>query len=246
MPELKRSGRRLIVENDSIGSLFPAPAQAKRRTFSVKANVCGANVMPELKRLGRRRIRENDSMLSRAPSRSKAAILAEFRVPLEEDLEERSVVDSASRRMLQSTLQERLHDSRSSSREIPGSRLNLNLEPVPANEYRITGYGDDYVVVGSRRFDKSVIVMNDRLKEWDAPGFDSLLPRDFELLRELSVEIVLLGTGRVIRFPAPKLVMPLHEAGIGLEVMDTRAACRTYNLLTGEGRRAAAALLIGS
>jgi len=54
---------------------------------------------------------------------------------------------------------------------------------------------------------------------------------------------VLLGTGRRLRFPAAELSAPLVQAGIGLEVMDLRAACRTYNVLVAENRRVAAALL---
>lgn len=56
--------------------------------------------------------------------------------------------------------------------------------------------------------------------------------------------MVLLGTGARLRFPHPRLSAPLARAGIGLEVMDLQAACRTYNILAAEGRRVAAALLM--
>jgi uncharacterized protein len=124
--------------------------------------------------------------------------------------------------------------------------LKLDLDPLHAGEYRITGYGENYVVVNERRFDSSVIVMGERIiEDWDAANFDALVPRHFERLRELAPEIVLLGTGNTLRFPAPALSQPLMIARIGMEVMDTRAACRTYNILSAEGRRVAAALLIG-
>jgi len=55
---------------------------------------------------------------------------------------------------------------------------------------------------------------------------------------------VLLGTGKMLRFPHPRLSSPLTQARIGFEVMDTFAAARTYNILMGEGRRVAAALLL--
>ena len=61
---------------------------------------------------------------------------------------------------------------------------------------------------------------------------------------ELAPEIVLLGTGAQFRFPEPALLAPLYKAGIGVEVMDTPAACRTYNILLGEGRNVVAALLV--
>ena len=62
-------------------------------------------------------------------------------------------------------------------------------------------------------------------------------------LAGLDREIVLLGTGNVLRFPRPELMRPLAQAGLGIEVMDRKAACRTYNILASEGRRVAAALL---
>ena len=60
----------------------------------------------------------------------------------------------------------------------------------------------------------------------------------------LEPEIVLLGTGDRQHFPHPRLLAPLTERRIGVEVMDTRAACRTFNILVAEGRRVAAALVI--
>jgi hypothetical protein len=73
-------------------------------------------------------------------------------------------------------------------------------------------------------------------------GFDSLRPEDFDALLDLRREIVLLGTGRRQRFPHPRLTMALARAGVGVEVMDTAAACRTYNILMSEGRRVLAAI----
>ena len=59
----------------------------------------------------------------------------------------------------------------------------------------------------------------------------------------LDPEVIILGTGLTIRFPGPALVSALAERGIGIEVMDTAAACRTYNVLVHEDRAVAAALL---
>jgi uncharacterized protein len=59
-----------------------------------------------------------------------------------------------------------------------------------------------------------------------------------------SPEIVLLGTGSAQRFLRPAVTAPLHDANVGLEVMDTRAACRTYNILVAEGRVVTAALIV--
>ena len=66
----------------------------------------------------------------------------------------------------------------------------------------------------------------------------------FTPLAELRPELVLFGSGAALRFPRPAWVRRLIEAGIGVETMDTGAACRTYNILAGEGRRVVAALLV--
>ena len=107
----------------------------------------------------------------------------------------------------------------------------------------ITGYGEGYVLVNGERRETSVVVLPDRVENWPAASFAALSAEDFAFLRELKAEIVLLGTGRRQRFPHPRLTAALAQAGIGLEVMDVQAACRTYNILVAEERKVAAALL---
>lgn len=112
---------------------------------------------------------------------------------------------------------------------------NLNL---------FTAYGEGYVSVNGRRIEKSVIVLPERVVEdWGATSFDALAAAHMVTLAGLDREIVLLGTGRLLRFPRPEVLRPLVQAGIGVEVMDIHAACRTYNILASEERRVAAALL---
>ncbi|TAK66159.1 MAG: hypothetical protein EPO19_15135 [Betaproteobacteria bacterium] len=107
-----------------------------------------------------------------------------------------------------------------------------------------TGYGEGYVMVNQRRHERNLVVLRDRLvTDWPATSFDEIDAGDFALLAELRPEIVLLGTGERLRFPRPELTRALIEARIGLEVMDIRAACRTYNILAAEERKVAAALL---
>ncbi len=113
----------------------------------------------------------------------------------------------------------------------------------PRGVNTITGYGEGYVMVNGERRDSSVVVLPDRVEQWTVEGFDQLSAEDFTYLKNLSVEIVLLGTGARQRFPHPRLTAALAQAGIGLEVMDTQAACRTYNILVAEERKVAAALL---
>jgi len=108
----------------------------------------------------------------------------------------------------------------------------------------ITAYGDGYVSVNAVRHNDNLVVLPDRLiLDWTRATFDTLCVADFEVLASLDAEIVLLGTGNQLRFPRPELLRPLVQVQKGLEVMDVRAACRTYNVLISEGRKVAAGLI---
>lgn len=107
-----------------------------------------------------------------------------------------------------------------------------------------TAYGDGYVAINHQRHETNVIVLPESLyTDWTSARVDSLGEVDMAKLLALGSEIVLLGTGRRLRFPPGALLRPFAPAGIGLEVMDLQAACRTYNILAAEGRKVAAALL---
>jgi len=116
---------------------------------------------------------------------------------------------------------------------------------TPSGANTITAYGDDYVKVNGERRDSSVVVTATDVRPWSAASFDALTPEHFQELSDLGVEIVVLGTGPRQRFPNPRITAPLAAARVGLEVMDTKAACRTYNILVAEERRVALALLFG-
>ncbi|MDN5836382.1 MAG: Mth938-like domain-containing protein [Nitrosospira sp.] len=114
-----------------------------------------------------------------------------------------------------------------------------------SEQYMFTGYGPGYVVVNKTRHEQSLIVLPDRIIEnWEATTFEQLTAEHFDFLLSLQPEMVLFGTGATLRFPHPSLTKTLITSKIGVEVMDTNAVCRTYNILTAEGRRVAAALLI--
>ena len=123
--------------------------------------------------------------------------------------------------------------------------MKLHLESAP-DLNTFTGYGEGCVKVNDRRIEKSVVVTPGRvLADWPAADFESLRAEHLAALTDLGCEIVLLGTGSQLRFPRPETLRPLIDAGIGVEVMDVRAACRTYNILMAEERKVAAALLLG-
>ena len=107
----------------------------------------------------------------------------------------------------------------------------------------ITAYGDDYVKVNGEQRKESLIVTAEGVQPWSPRSFDTLSADDFQRLGELGVEIVVLGTGPRQRFPNPRITAPLAQARVGLEVMDTKAACRTYNILVAEARKVALALV---
>lgn len=109
----------------------------------------------------------------------------------------------------------------------------------------VTGSGPGWVRVGPEEHRESLVIAPDTIvKPWTSGGFDSLTEDDFGRVKALDPEIVLLGTGARQRFPHPRLYRVLTDAGIGVEVMDSAAAARTYNIIAAEGRRVAAALLL--
>ena len=114
---------------------------------------------------------------------------------------------------------------------------------TPGAANTITAYGDDYVKVNGARHDASLIVTPSEVKNWSAADFEHLQEQDFAALADLGADIVLLGTGARQRFPHPSLTAPLGAARVGLEVMDLKAACRTYNILVAEERKVALALV---
>ncbi len=123
--------------------------------------------------------------------------------------------------------------------------MKLHLSGA-AGQNTFTGYGEDHVMINARRYEHSLIVLPDRLlTDWAATSFETLAAAHLLPLLELNPEVVLLGTGNLLRFPRPDILRPLIDARVGVEVMDVRAACRTYNILVSEDRKVAAALLLG-
>ena len=108
-----------------------------------------------------------------------------------------------------------------------------------------SSHGPGYVSVNGTRYEGSVLVCGrDIVTDWAPNGFDGLDAAQFERLGNMGAEIVLFGSGDRQRFPRPELLKALIEKGIGLEVMDTNAACRTYNILVAEGRHVACGVIV--
>jgi uncharacterized protein len=109
----------------------------------------------------------------------------------------------------------------------------------------VTGTGAGWVRVGQTEYRGNLVLLPDAVIEgWAPQGFAALTEEDFAGLLAHDPETVLLGTGERQQFPHPRLLQSLAAARVGVEVMDTRAACRTFNILVAEDRRVAAALVV--
>ena len=108
----------------------------------------------------------------------------------------------------------------------------------------VRGYDAGILRVQNETFEQNVIISPERVIPWEVQHIGGLNEAAFAPLFDLSPEIVLLGSGATLVFPDPKILAALSGRGIGLETMDTAAACRTYNILALEGRGVAAALFV--
>jgi uncharacterized protein len=110
---------------------------------------------------------------------------------------------------------------------------------------QITSYGQGFVAVNGKRHERSLIVTAHSIDpHWPVTDLSSLTHAHVDQLVDAQPEVVLLGTGSRIRFPASAVLRPLIDARIGYEIMDTGAACRTYGVLLAEGRQVLAALIV--
>jgi uncharacterized protein len=113
------------------------------------------------------------------------------------------------------------------------------------NSLMIRSVSADGIRIGDDLFDQTIGLAGDSvLENWDAKTVENLEEADFAVLVAGDPEVIVLGTGRTNIFPPRELVFALARRQIGLEVMDTAAAARTYNVLAGEGRRVAALLFM--
>ncbi len=114
-----------------------------------------------------------------------------------------------------------------------------------SDQNQFTGYGDGYVAVNQQRYERSIVVTPAVIHDtWRVTGVDALSADALDFLLTLKPEILLLGTGATHRFPGPATLREFARAQIGVESMDTAAACRTFNILVAEGRNVIAAVIV--
>jgi uncharacterized protein len=111
----------------------------------------------------------------------------------------------------------------------------------------IHAYTSDSVRIEAQVYRSSILVPSTGpVLPWPVSSLTDLTEAHFEQIAQARPELVIFGSGKQLRFVRPELPRPLMAARIGIETMDTAAACRTYNILVGEGRKALAALIISS
>ena len=109
----------------------------------------------------------------------------------------------------------------------------------------ITAFATGLVKVNGEPYTTSLVLpWQGKVLAWPCSAFEQLTAAHFEQLLPLAPELVIFGSGQRLRFVAPALLRSLIDRRIGVETMDTAAACRTYNVLASEGRVVVAALLI--
>jgi len=123
------------------------------------------------------------------------------------------------------------------------TKLNLHHDPSIT---LIRSYSNGKLLIADAEYTNSVIVTSQSCMRWPLTSLEALNREDFAPVFELDFrpEMVLLGTGKALQFPSAEQTRSLLEAQIGLEVMDTAAACRTYNILADDGRQVVACLLV--
>ena len=122
--------------------------------------------------------------------------------------------------------------------------MALHLQ-TNTNQKLFTGHGEGYVSVNTHRYQHAIVVMAREVRtDWPVTDFESLTAAHFDYFLELKPEVLLLGTGAKQQFARPELYRELITARIGIEFMDTPAACRTYNILVAEDRKVVAAVLL--
>ena len=125
----------------------------------------------------------------------------------------------------------------------------MKLQPDRLDVQSILGYGPGWIGLGSNgvaeKVERSIVIGSRGEKfDWNCSSFVDLTEEHFTQLAVSQPELVIFGSGERLRFAPPAFMRVLMQKRIGIETMDTLAACRTYNILAGEGRRVVAALLI--
>jgi uncharacterized protein len=126
----------------------------------------------------------------------------------------------------------------------------MNLIQNTIDTFTVYAFQEGKIVISvepttqKKEYTRSLILLPDQTQDWSIARFAELTQAHFTKLLAFEPEVILLGTGRHLIFPAKEMLTDIYAARIGIEVMSTEAACRTYNILSSDGRRVLAALII--
>lgn len=121
------------------------------------------------------------------------------------------------------------------------------IKDIITSRYQITGYKDDAITINETDYRDSLVFSAESLHTaWAVSSIEDLNSDNLQVIFDLNPEVILLGTGQQQRFPEPKILALFGEKGLGLEVMDNGALCRTFNILVAEGRSVVAGVILGS
>lgn len=119
-------------------------------------------------------------------------------------------------------------------------------EDIITSRYHVTGYEDDAIIINETHYRDSLVLSADSLHTpWAVGSIEDLNNDNLQVIFELNPEVILLGTGQRQKFPEPKILALFGQKGLGLEVMDNGALCRTFNILVAEGRSVVAGVILG-
>lgn len=120
--------------------------------------------------------------------------------------------------------------------------FSQNTDEIRTN---IHSYTNDYLVIDQSKYDCHCQIHHSGFVEpWLPKNLSQMVLADFNALLEYKPDVIILGSGKKLKFPSNELRREFTRLNIGLEVMDTGAACRTYNILLSEGRNVAAVILL--
>ena len=123
--------------------------------------------------------------------------------------------------------------------------MKIDLESSVEGVNRIHSYSPGTIVIAESTYSSSLILSSDTIiDDWQPDNISQLRPDDLDQIIDLEPELVLLGTGARLLFPEHAITMAFYSRKIGVEVMDTGAACRAFNFLAADGRKVVAALFM--
>ena len=120
----------------------------------------------------------------------------------------------------------------------------MNIQPDPKQTQQITSYDNNAIKIDQNEYNNSIVIANQEVVSWPPKHIDQLKAIHFQILIEAQPEVILLGTGRHFHRPPQALLAEVFNAQIGIEWMDTRAACRSYNILLSDCRNVVAGLIL--